>query len=79
MFAFRFKLQVEADDERWLSLLHSSSPHAAASPPCCCSVDDCRIFLLSIQRPDALAALLQVCTFGFGVSAVSSFRALCVV
>ncbi|KFG36834.1 TGF beta receptor associated-like protein, partial [Toxoplasma gondii GAB2-2007-GAL-DOM2] len=52
-----FLLMVEGDDERWKGLLLGSQQ------PLTCSVEDCREFLLSIDRPDALAVMLS--RFGF--------------
>ncbi|KFG66347.1 TGF beta receptor associated-like protein, partial [Toxoplasma gondii RUB] len=48
-----FLLMVEGDDERWKGLLLGSQQ------PLTCSVEDCREFLLSIDRPDALAVMLS--------------------
>ena len=68
-------LQVEADDIRWQQLLlpppgslllqqekqqHQQQQQKQQYLGCTCSVEDCRLFLLSIHRTDALAALLQV-------------------
>ncbi|PHJ25167.1 tgf beta receptor associated-like [Cystoisospora suis] len=47
-----FILMVEGDDVRWRSLVSDSQQ------PLTCTVEDCRSFLLAVNRPDALAAML---------------------